>query len=82
MGRTRQGWRSGRTEAHSRCSAKGIEKEGRELEAPAYRYEELPPHGLSKSQLIANREELEDALSAMQDALALGDISAVEDHTA
>jgi integrase len=61
---------------------KELKKEGRELEAPAYRYEELPPHGLSKAQLITNREELEDALSAMRDALALGDISAVEDQTA
>lgn len=37
---------------------KKLKEEGRELEAPAYRYEELPPQGLSKTPLIANREEL------------------------
>jgi len=61
---------------------KELKEEGRELDAPAYKYEDLPPFGLSREQLIDNKEQLEYDLHAMQDALALGDISAVEDHTA
>jgi integrase len=60
---------------------KQLKKEGRELGPPAYRYEDLPAHGLSIGQLNDDREQLKGDLSAMQDALALGDISAVDDHT-
>jgi integrase len=60
---------------------KELKKEGREPEPPFYRYEDLPPHGLSIEQLNNDREQLKDDLRAMQDALALGDISAVDDHT-
>jgi integrase len=60
---------------------KQLKREGRELGPPAYRYEDLPAHGLSIAQLNDDREQLKDDLRAMQDALALGDISAVDDHT-
>jgi integrase len=60
---------------------KELKKEGREPDLPFYRYEDLPPHGLSLEQLNNDREQLKDDLSAMQDALALGDVSAVDDHT-
>lgn len=62
--------------------SKELRKEGEELAAPFYRYEDLPLHGWSKAQLIENQEQLANSLSWMQEALALGDISAVEDHTA
>ncbi len=60
---------------------KELKKEGREPEPPFYRYEELPPHGLSREQLNNDREQLKDDLRAMQDELALGNVSAVDDHT-
>jgi hypothetical protein len=60
---------------------KDLKREGRELENLAYRYEDLPPHGLSSQQLNDDRQQLKDDLRAMQDALALGNVSAVDDHT-
>jgi hypothetical protein len=60
---------------------KELKNEGRELEAPAYRYQDLPPHGLSIEQLNDDREQLKDDLRVMQEALALGNVSAVDDHT-
>lgn len=54
--------------------------EGRELGPWAYPYETLPPHGISPKQLADIREQLEDDLRAMQEALALGDVSVVQDH--
>jgi integrase len=57
-----------------------LKKEGRELGPAAYPYETLPPHGWSAAQLQDNREQLESDLSAMRHALALGNVSAVEDH--
>ena len=60
---------------------KELKKEGREPDPPFYRYEYLPPHGLSIEQLNNDREQLKDDLRCMQDALALGDVSAVDDHT-
>jgi hypothetical protein len=60
---------------------KQLKKEGREPDPPAYRYEDLPPHGLSIEQLNNDREQLKDDLRVMQEALALGNVSAVDDHT-
>lgn len=60
---------------------KELKKEGREPDPPFYRYEDLPPHGLSIEQLNNDREQLKDDLRCMQDALALGDVSAVDNHT-
>ena len=55
--------------------------EGEELPW-AFPYETLPPGGLSVAQLNDNRAQLADSLSMMREALALGDVSAVEDHVA
>ncbi len=55
---------------------------GEVLEPWAFPYETLPAHGLSVEQLSDNREQLADSLSTMREALALGDVSSVEDHTA
>jgi len=49
---------------------------------PFYRYEDLPKFGMSAAQLADNREQLVDDLRVMRDALAMSDISAVEDHVA
>ncbi|MBR1233142.1 hypothetical protein [Bradyrhizobium sp. AUGA SZCCT0182] len=38
-----------------------------------------PAHGLSPAQLAENREQLAESLKDFRDALALGDISAVQD---
>jgi integrase len=57
-----------------------LEKEGRKLGPVAYPHETLPQHGWSPAQLQNNREQLEGDLNAMRHALALGDVSAVEDH--
>jgi hypothetical protein len=40
----------------------------------------LPPHGWSAAQLSDSREQLEDDLRRMRDALALGNVAAVEGH--
>jgi Domain of unknown function (DUF6538) len=60
---------------------KQLKQEGREPDPPFYRYEDLPPHGISIEQLNNNREQLEDDLRCMRGALALGNVSAVADHT-
>jgi integrase len=60
---------------------KQLKEEGREPDPPLYRYEDLPPHGLSIEQLNNDREQLKDDLRLMQEALALGNVSAVDDHT-
>jgi hypothetical protein len=49
---------------------------------PFYRYEDLPKFGLSAEQLAENREQIVDALTDMREALALSDISAVQDQLA
>jgi len=49
---------------------------------PAYPYGTLPEYGISAAQLADNREQLVDDLRAMREALALGDISAVQDQVA
>jgi hypothetical protein len=40
---------------------KQLKHEGRELDPPFYRYEDLPPQGISVEQLNNTREQLEDA---------------------
>jgi integrase len=60
---------------------KQLKQEGRESEPPFYRYEDLPPFGISIEQLSNDREQLEDDLRGMKEALALGNVSAVADHT-
>jgi hypothetical protein len=49
---------------------------------PAHAYETLPQYGLSAEQLAENREQLVDDLRVMREALALSDISAVQDQVA
>ena len=58
-----------------------LKQEGRDPDPPFYRYEDLPPHGISIEQLNNDREQLEDDLRCMREALALGNVSAVADHT-
>src|SRR5207249_12326066 len=71
--------RFGRDEL-KRMEAEHLRLEGRQLSGPwAFAYEALPPHGLSPAQLAENREQLAESLKDFRDALALGDISAVED---
>lgn len=60
---------------------KRLKHEGRELDPPFYRYEDLPPRGISVEQLNNWREQLEDALHDMREAVALGNVSAVDDQT-
>lgn len=72
--------RYGRDEL-KRMEAEHIRLEGRPLDGPwAFPYETLPAHGLSPAQLADDRAQLAEDLKDMRDALALGDISAVEDH--
>jgi hypothetical protein len=76
-------WRVGGREELKRTEAELrelLKEEGRELGAVAYPYHTLPPHGWSTAQLADSREQLEDALRTMRDELALGNVSAVEDH--
>ena len=58
-----------------------LKREGREPDPPFYRYEDLPPQGISIEQLNDNREQLKGDLQDMRDELALGNVSAVADHT-
>ena len=61
---------------------RGQAGEGEELEPWAFPYETLPPHGLSVAQLALRREYDEESLRGMRDALAMGDIAAVEENVA
>jgi hypothetical protein len=71
--------RYGRDEL-KRMEAEHVRLEGRPFSGPwAIPYEELPKHGLSPGQLADNREQLAESLKDFRAALALGDISAVED---
>jgi integrase len=64
-----------------RMEAEHVRLEGRPFVGPwAFPYETLPQHGLSVDQLADSREQLEEDLRFMRDALALGDISVVEHH--
>jgi len=49
---------------------------------PFYRFEDLPKYGLSAAQLSGNRAQLVDDLAATREALALSNISAVQDEVA
>lgn len=72
--------RFGRDEM-KRMEAEHILLEGRPLAGPwAVSYETLPTHGLPPAWLAEDRAVLAEDLKDMRDALALGDISAVEDH--
>ena len=72
--------RYGRDEL-KRMEAEHLRLEGRPLSGPwAFPYETLPPYGLSPAQLAENREQLAESFKDFREALALGDISAVEDH--
>jgi hypothetical protein len=57
-----------------------LEQEGRELGPPMFPLESIPEHGWSREQLELQREYLRQDLATMQDALAMGDITAVQDH--
>ena len=57
-------------------------EEGREPLPPFAPVDSLPMFGMSPELLQAMREDIIDALETMQEALALGDISAVEDDVA
>src|SRR4051812_14945235 len=71
--------RFGRDE-FKRIEAEHIRLEGGSIGPLATPYDELPPHGLTPAMLKENREELAESLKDYRGALALGDISAVEDH--
>jgi hypothetical protein len=49
---------------------------------PFYRYEDSPKYGLSAAQLADNRTQLLDELKSMREALAMSDVSAVQDQIA
>jgi hypothetical protein len=57
-----------------------VEQEGRELGPPMFPLESIPEHGWSREQLELQREYLRQDLATMQEALAMGDITAVQDH--
>jgi integrase len=64
-----------------RMEAEHVRLEGRPLDGPwAFPYETLPPHGLSMAQLADSREQLDEDLRFMREALALGDVSVVQHH--
>jgi integrase len=63
-----------------RMEAEHPRLEGRPMGPWALPYETLPPLGLSPAQLRDDQEQLEDDLRCMREALALGDVSAVEDQ--
>ncbi|MBR1276535.1 site-specific integrase [Bradyrhizobium sp. AUGA SZCCT0283] len=70
---------------YGRDELRRIEAEHERLEGPlsgpwAFPYETLPEHGLSPAQLADQRQQLGEELTDMRECLALGDISAVEDH--
>jgi hypothetical protein len=72
--------RYGRDE-FKRMEEEHIQVEGRPLSGPwAIPYKELPAHGMSPAQLAEHRRQLDEDLKDMRQYLALGDISAVEDH--
>ncbi len=54
--------------------------EGEEMPTPAFSHEALPAYGLSVPQLDLRRDFDAENLSGMRDALAQGDILAVEHH--
>lgn len=71
--------RYGRDEL-KRMEAEHLRREGRPLSGPwAFHYETLPAYGLSPAQLAENRQQLAESIKDFRDALALGDISAVQD---
>jgi hypothetical protein len=57
-----------------------VEQEGRELGPPMFPLESIPEHGMSPEMLELQREHLTESLAWMQKALAMGDITAVQDH--
>lgn len=63
-----------------RMEAEHIRLEGGSIGPWAIPYDELPPYGLTPVMLKEDREELAESLKDYREALALGDISAVEDH--
>jgi len=72
--------RYGRDEL-KRMEAEHLRLEGRPLGGPwAFPYETLPAHGLSPPQLADRRQQLAEELRDMRGYLALGDITAVEEH--
>lgn len=72
-------FRFGRDE-FKRIEAEHIRLEGGSIGPWAIPYDELPPHGLTPAMLKESRDELAESLKDYREALALGDISAVEDH--
>jgi hypothetical protein len=72
-------FRFGRDEFR-RMEAQHIQLEGGSAEPWATPYDELPQHGLSPAILAENHQELVETLKDFRKYVALGDISAVEDH--
>jgi integrase len=72
-------FRFGRDE-FKRMEAEHIRLEGASALTWATPYDELPPHGLSPTILAENREQLAEDLKDFREYVALGDISAVEEH--
>ena len=69
--------------SEKRMEAEHIRLEGRPFSGPwRYPYNTLPAHGLSPAQLAEYRQQLAESLKDFREALALGDISAVQDHIA
>ena len=71
--------RAGRDEM-KRMEAEHLRSEGMPLGPWAVPYDALPSVGISREMLRADQEQLNDDLQAMREALALGDVTAVEDH--
>jgi hypothetical protein len=72
-------FRFGRDE-FKRMEAQHNQLEGGAAQLWATPYDELPSHGLSPAILAENREQLTEDLKDFREYLALGDISAVEEH--
>jgi hypothetical protein len=64
----------------SELARREVEQEGRELGPPMFPLESIPEHGMSPEMLELQREHLTETLAWMQQALAMGDITAVQDH--
>ena len=55
-------------------------REGVEPEPPVFPLDSLPEHGMSRENLQLQRDHLVDELRVMQEALAMGDVSAMQDE--
>lgn len=73
-------WRAGGREKWRALYARLKATADHEVGLPALAFDKWPEHGVTREQLEAYREGLADALPDYKDALARGDITAVEDQ--